>query len=138
MLLKQELGNKPLNNIEISRKCKKLFPRNFLGVFMQDSPVPDKSGYFIMNTDKVGRPGIHWISGIISGRNVYMYDSFGRLSKNIVKIFVSRMSKRGYTIHDADPTDQDQYGYTSVDCGARAISSLMIAKKYGIKQFMSL
>lgn len=105
---------------------------------MQDSKFPKTDGYSIMNTDTSGGPGIHWMALIRRGQNVYVYDSFGRLSKSVLPHFTKKMQRQGVKVHTADPTDQDQYGYESVDCGHRCISALAIAKKYGVPAFMSL
>jgi hypothetical protein len=137
-LLKQQLGDIALSDKTLNTVCKKLFNSKFLGVFMQNSNIPSKDGYIIINNDFIGGPGIHWLSGILVGKNMYIYDSFGRLGKNILPKLVARMQSKGYTIYNADTSDQDQYGNTSVDCGHRSISSLMIAQKYGIKAFMTL
>lgn len=117
---------------------KKLFKTKFNGVIMQNSKFPTKDGYTIMNNDMLGGSGIHWLAIIKKGKHIYVYDSFGRLSKNILPAFVKKMTTQGYTIHTADPTDQDQYGYTSVDCGHRCLSALMIANTKGVSQFMKL
>jgi hypothetical protein len=137
-LLKQQLGNIALSDKTLIKVCKKLFNTKFLGVFMQDSNIPTKDGYIIINNDFIGGPGIHWLSGIKSGKNLYIYDSFGRLGKNILPKLVARMKQKGYTIYNADTSDQDQYGTKSVDCGHRVLSSLLIAQKYGINAFMTL
>jgi hypothetical protein len=137
-LLKQQLGDIALSDKTLNTVCKKLFNSKFLGVFMQNSNIPSKDGYIIINNDFIGGPGIHWLSGILVGKNMYIYDSFGRLGKNILPKLVARMQAKGYTIYNADTSDQDQYGSTSVDCGHRSCSALMIAHKYGIKAFMTL
>lgn len=105
---------------------------------MQNSNIPSKDGYMIINTDFIGGSGIHWIAAYKKGKDIYIYDSFGRLGKNILPNLVKRMKQKGYTIHNTDTKDQDQHGYTSVDCGHRCISALKICKGSGIKAFMSL
>ena len=92
----------------------------------------------MINTDKKEGSGIHWCSGIKKGKNVYLYDSYGRNSSKILKMFVNKLKKKGYKIHNTDIFDYDQRGHTSSSCGHRCISSLKIADKYGIKSFMML
>ena len=105
---------------------------------MQNSPIPIRDGYFIINTDVVGGKGIHWIAIVKQSQQIYVYDSFGRQAKHIIPVFYQKMSDRKFTIFNTDTSDADQHGYTSVDCGHRSISALMIMKKYGLKSFMSL
>jgi hypothetical protein len=136
--LRQQLGNVALTDKTLKSVCSKLFGTKFLGVFMQNSRIPSKDGYMIVNNDFIGGPGIHWLACIKQGKNLYIYDSFGRLGKNILPNLVTRMKQKGYTIHNTDTTDQDQYGNKSVDCGHRCVSALMIAQNYGIRAFMTL
>ena len=104
---------------------------------MQDSKIPLKNGYMIINNDFIGNPGIHWITCIIKDKNFYIYDSFGRSGKNILPKLCTSMKGRGYNIINTD-TDQDQYGIKSVDCGHRCISALQICDKFGLPAFLSL
>jgi hypothetical protein len=136
--LRASLGNVALDGGTISRKCKQLFGSTFNGVFLQDSKFPAKDGYSVMNNDTSGGKGIHWLAVIKRGKTIYVYDSFGRLTRNILPIFTKNMKAQGFTVKTADPSDQDQYGTTSRDCGHRCISALMIAKKQGIQAFMNL
>ena len=128
----------PLDSVTIQKKGKELFKSKFIGVFSQDSPVPKRDGYMIMNNDYLGGGGIHWVAIVKQSKNIYVYDSFGRYSKNILPTFTAKMKKQGYKVHSADPSDADQHGYTSVDCGHRSLSALQIAHTKGIKKFMML
>ena len=105
---------------------------------MQNSPIPLRDGYFIINTDVIGNEGIHWIAIVKQSHNIYVYDSFGRQAKNVIPFFFQKMIDHNYKIFNTDTSDADQHGYTSVDCGHRSISALMIMKKYGLRSFMSL
>ena len=136
--LKARLGNVALSDSTVSRICRNLFKTKFLGVFMQDSNIPQRNGYMVLNNDFVGGKGIHWLAVIKTGKNVYIYDSFGRLGRNILPHFCRNLQRHGYTIHNTDTSDQDQYGNKSVDCGHRCISALKIAHRYGINAFMQL
>jgi hypothetical protein len=136
--LKSSLGNVALDDITIKKACKKLFGDKFVGVLMQNSPIPLRDGYFIINTDFVGGAGLHWMAVVKKSHNVYIFDSFGRRASNILSSFTQKMIDQGFKIHNTDLTDSDQRGYTSVDCGHRSISALKIHNKYGLKAYMSL
>lgn len=136
--LVKELGNVALDSVTLHRKGKQLFKDKFHGVLCQDSPFPSKNGYTIMNNDYVGGVGIHWVAVIKQGNNIYVYDSFGRYSRNILPTFTAKMQSRGFKVFSADPADADQFGYTSVDCGHRSLSALKIAHSKGIGAFMLL
>lgn len=136
--LRSRLGNVALTDATLNRECRKLFGSKFLGVKMQNSQVPNRDGYMIMNNDYLGGSGEHWLAIIKRGGDVFIYDSFGRLGRNILPSFVEKMNSQGFRIHNADTSDQDQYGYKSVDCGHRCISALMIADTYGVNAFLAL
>lgn len=136
--LKKQLGNVALSDSTLQRVCKRKFGSKFLGVRMQNEPFPSKSGYGIMNTDLAGGRGLHWVAVVKVGRQTYLYDSFGRRAKSIVPKFTKRVARGGSAVRNADTTDQDQYGYKSVDCGHRCISALMIADSMGTSAFMQL
>ena len=105
---------------------------------MQNSPVPIRDGYFIINTDLTGGPGIHWMAVVKQSHNVYVYDSFGRHASNLIPAFVQKMADRGLNVYNTDTSDADQFGYKSVDCGHRSISALLIFNKYGLRAYMAL
>jgi hypothetical protein len=135
--LKTRLGNVPLTDGTITTACKaKKIP--LMGVFMQNNPIPSRDGMFVMNNDTIGNAGIHWVGGVKIGKTIYIYDSFGRSNTKLLPIFTQMAKQQGYRIRNAGLNDQDQFGETSVDCGHRVISSLMIAKKYGVNSFMKL
>jgi ribosomal protein L16/L10AE len=137
--LKQELGNVPLSDVTLRKKCKQLFRAKFLGIRMQDQTFPSgKSGYGIMNTDHTGGSGIHWVAVVKTGNSTHVYDSFGRHAKNVVPTFTKSIIGRGRVVRSADPSDADQHGYTSVDCGHRCLSALMIANSHGVNEFLKL
>ena len=131
-------GYKPLDNFQIDKYCKKLFGRKYYKCLSVDSPIPKKDCYFVINTDRMSGSGIHWCSGIKKGKNVYLYDSYGRRANRILKIFVNKLKKKGYKVQNADVSDSDQRGNTSSSCGHRCISSLQIANDFGIKAFLML
>ena len=136
--LVDQLGEIALSDKQLNNICSKLFKSKFIGVFMQDSKIPAKDGYMIVNNDLLGNSGIHWLSCVKKKKDIYIYDSFGRHNSKILPIMSSTLKRQGYTIHNTDLSDQDQYGMDTVDCGHRCISSLKICNKYGLKAFMSL
>ena len=60
------LPNKPLNNFELEDAVKKLKIPNFRGVFLLDTlpKKPNKKECGIVNFDKSGGPGTHWVATI--------------------------------------------------------------------------
>ena len=119
-------------------ECKKIKGNPFLGVYMQNQMPPLRNGTFVMNNDVTTGPGIHWVSGVIEGKSIYIFDSFGRRSVNLLPIFSQKVKAKGFKIKNTDLSDNDQKGYTSVSCGHRCISSLQIYKNHGITGYKLL
>ena len=73
------LPNKPLNNFELEDAAKKLKIPNFKGVFLLDTlpKKPNKKECGIVNFDKSGGPGTHWVAWYKNGKTKIYFDSYG-------------------------------------------------------------
>ena len=71
--------NKPLNNFELEEASKKLKIKCFRGVFLLDT-LPkklNKKECGIVNFDKSGGSGTHWVAWYKNGKNKIYFDSYG-------------------------------------------------------------
>jgi hypothetical protein len=130
--LRSAFGIKALDNIELNNIGKRFIGSNFCGVYAYDQyPIhKEDCTYSIINTDNSRQPGTHWIGVYKKDKTLYIFDSFGRFSKNILKKFVKSHVAEGYKIVDINRTS-DQ-GNDQQDCGLRCITTLLLIKKYGI------
>ena len=73
------LLNKPLSNFELENKAKRLKVPSFRGVFLLDTLLekPNKKECGIVNFDKSGGPGTHWVAWYKKGRTKIYFDSYG-------------------------------------------------------------
>ena len=73
------LPNKPLNNFELEDTPKKLKIPCFRGVFLLDTlpKKPSKKECGIVNFDKSGGLGTHWVAWYKNGKNKIYFDSYG-------------------------------------------------------------
>ena len=73
------LPNKPLNNFELEDAVKKLKIPCFRGVFLLDTlpKKPSKKECGIVNFDKSGGHGTHWVAWYKNGKNKIYFDSYG-------------------------------------------------------------
>ena len=64
------LPNKPLNNFELEQAVKRLKIPYFRGVFLLDTShkKPNNKECGIVNFDKTGGPGAHWIAWYKNGK----------------------------------------------------------------------
>ena len=73
------LPNKPLSNFELEDSVKKLKIPCFRGVFLLDTlpKKPNKKECGIVNFDKRGGPGTHWVAWYKNGENKIYFDIYG-------------------------------------------------------------
>ena len=73
------LPNKPLNNFELEDAAKRLKIASFRGVFLLDilPKKPNKKECGIVNFDKSGGPGTHWVAWYKNGKTKIYFDSYG-------------------------------------------------------------
>lgn len=126
--IKKIVGNKTTYLNDLNKAGIKLLGGNFYGVYPSDK-IPKLNNIkccCILNLDKSGEPGTHWIGIYKFGNKTLCYDSFGRRHTQIIKNL--KFSGNGI-IYDTDK-DKEQKIYET-NCGARALSFLMCCKKYG-------
>ena len=73
------LPNKPLSNFELEDAAKRLKIPCFRGVFLPDT-LPkklNKKECGIVNFDKSGGPGTHWVAWYKNGKTKIYFDSYG-------------------------------------------------------------
>ena len=73
------LPNKPLSNFELEDAAKKSKIPYFMGVFLPDTlpKKPNKKECGIVNFDKSGGPGTHWVAWYKNGKTKIYFDSSG-------------------------------------------------------------
>jgi len=129
--LEKVFGSGMKTNIQLIEIAKHVFPILGNKVFRNAEYQFQKMGgkYSVMNTDNA--KGIHWVSTFQRGKNIYVFDSFGRPTKQLIPEFYKRAVKAGYTIIDTD-YDVDQKD-EQLDCGIRSLAWCIIAFHKGIK-----
>ena len=80
------LPNKPLSNFELEDAVKRLKILSFRGVFLLDMlpKKPNKKECGIVNFDKSGGPGTHWVAWYKNGKTKISFDSYGVQTPNEV------------------------------------------------------
>ena len=74
-----ELPNKPLSNLYLEDAARKLKIPSFRGVFLLDILLkkPNKKECGIVNFDKSGGSGTHWVAWYKNGKIKIYFDSYG-------------------------------------------------------------
>ena len=125
----KSMGKKALTNNEITKVCKKLFKRKYIGTYAQDDMPLGLEGYMIVNVDVTGQPGSHWVALILDKHHCYVYDSFGRKTEDLLPILEKKLEDKHIIAIDADHKPE-QFGLLSEICGQLCISWLLTCEKY--------
>ena len=99
------LPNKPLNNFELEEASKKLKIKCFRGVFLLDT-LPK---IYIVNFDKSGGSGTHWVAWYKNGRNKTYFDSYGiQPPREVIKYLGDRIN---YNTDQIQPRGEVFFGH---------------------------
>lgn len=129
----KQLGNRALYDSTIISYAKKHINR-FGGVYPSNQ-VPNKSGKYIVNTGNDKSSGIHWIALIRTKSNDYVFDSFARPTKNILKTY----NGNGRKLKESDRKDieQDDSNPSQENiCGQLSIAWLLAHQDLGLRKVM--
>jgi hypothetical protein len=122
-------GKKTTYSNELEKVCRELFGVKFKGVFASDKipRLTSLAPYCILNLDRTGEPGSHWVALAKCKDGAMLYDSFGRDDTVIIKNL--RFSGNGKII-DSDKKDVEQKT-KETNCGARCIAWLLVFNDLG-------
>ena len=124
------LGRKSTTDQQLSHIGQKLFGKKYIGTFSQDykPKVSPKTQFFIINTDRKGGPGLHWVAVVKNNNTYYIYDSFARHAHKLVPVFT-----KGKLFIESDKTDAEQRGASEI-CGVLCLAWLQIVDEFGIRK----
>lgn len=129
-IIKRKLGSNETRGDQLYNLCTQLnLP--ITGVYASDEKHKNfkNNSCFIINTDRKGESGTHWVAGVNYNKKTYLYDSFGR--NNLY--FPSLQGRRiQYTNPDKEQIQQQ------TDCGQRCISALLVFFRHGLQSYLSL
>lgn len=127
----KQLGNKPLYNDVIEKWGKKNIP-HFGGVYSSDR-IPPKAGTYIINTGSSKSRGIHWIALVRTSKSDYLYDSYSRPIKQILKKYTGR-GKKLYESDRKDIEQDDNIPSQRDICGQLSLSWLCVMRDLGLNK----
>jgi len=129
-ILENLIGNDTTWLHELDKAGKKLFGTKFSGVYPSDKiPKLTKSKcYCILNLDKSGEPGSHWIALAKVKDKIMFYDSFGRKGEKLIPTL--KLSGNGKII---DTQLDKEQKVLQTNCGARCLAWLWVFDECGSK-----
>lgn len=124
-ILSPYIGNDTTYSDDLRKKGKKIFGNKFLGVFASDEIPNLKNGQmYIANLDTSNEPGSHWIAVYKKNNKNYVYDSYGRKSRNIFNSIFKKGGNVKDTQYDAEQDENEN------NCGLRSIVALYMFKEF--------
>ncbi len=92
---------------------KRLFGNKFVGVFPSDRiPRLKNNQYVILNLDKEGKSGSHWVAVVKHNNKSFLYDSFGRRASKIIPSL--GQSRNGMVVNTELDKEQKKPNLTAV------------------------
>jgi hypothetical protein len=134
-LIKQ-LGKEVTTNEQLDRVAYKLLGSKYKGTYSVDNVPLNKNGLYIVNTDLSTSGGVHWVALKVTGKTVYVFDSFGRKSTSLLKLLVKNAKIFNKKVIDSD-YDVDQK-VSSAICGPLSLSWLLTVSQLGIKNSLKI
>lgn len=141
----KKYGRGALYNDELDKICKDYLKHKFIGTFPQDKTPLDKTGYMIINTDRAGKPGTHWVAIYSTPKVFYVYDSYSRSSISLLRILSKKLKqKKIKMIVDSDRSDAEQRDaykgkkYGSEVCGQLCCAWLFCVYDLGIRNAIKI
>lgn len=134
-VIEPKIGNTTTYADDLHKLGKILFGKQFIGVFASDK-IPNNLKHkqsVILNVDKHGEPGSHWLGVVKHNDDLFVYDSFGRESKVLVKTLLK--SGNGNVVDTDYDKEQTQ---NELNCGARSLSALVVYYLFGADFFLEI
>jgi hypothetical protein len=123
-------------DVDLDKWGRLLIGKNFRGVFMEDTvPLLSVGHMAIVNVDRAGQPGSHWMAVVQTPRGRQMFDSFGRNTADLLPTVAG-----GHSILPMAPWHKKskQLGLTDAkqplmasDCGQRSLAYLLFCHRFG-------
>lgn len=128
--IEDNIGSESTSEDELRTTGSSLLGKCFKGVFPVDKlPSLNQGQCCIINLDKTGDPGSHWVA-VYKSKSYCVYDSFGRRSSNILP----SLGRLNISDSDYDPEQR----VSEDNCGQHSICWLWCVKQLGIKNAMKI
>ena len=115
-VFENKLGTGITTSSQLNTEGEITFGDDWRGVFAQDSILP-KDGLYIVNTDRKGESGTHWMA--VNANANLLYDSYGRSKKKVLSQW-----KGEETEHDAEQSENE------FNCGQRSLAWLLVSMSF--------
>lgn len=138
-IITKNFHNNTSTNVELNKLGKEIFGKQFIGVYSIDTiPSYKNDKTLIFNLDTSDKPGSHWCGLYYLNDNIYIYDSFARSSKQILKNKIKNLKwiKKKYKIILTNSKSDQKVSETN--CGQRCLAWLCVALFHGVDKAMKV
>jgi hypothetical protein len=132
------MGNGELDSNQLTQMCRAVFKKEFNSVCAWSEYIPNKNKpYSIVNTNN--ETGEHWLGAYTEdGKTVYVYDSFARNLKRIMRDWYDLSKQLGFKLvfvnKGKDQSDKSGNTPAQINCGLRSYVWIYCVKLYGINK----
>ncbi len=129
----ETLGDGRTMDSQLTAFGKLVIGRTFKGVFASDQ-IPKLTGrgtsYMIVNVDKAGMSGSHWLGMVAKGKRVYYYDSFGRPIQSLIPDTARKLRSESKSISSS--ASEPEQSIIEDNCGQRTMAWLILFHRLGV------
>ena len=133
----KQMGREETSDTQLRVMGDKLLGRRFIGVYPQDKIPLGRTGLIIANTDTSDGPGVHWVALVLTPKTIYVFDSFARSTKQLLKVLSKNAKHKKINIVDSDRSDAEQRDSSSL-CGQLCLSWLCVVKQLGVRSALRI
>ena len=134
-----KVGRDETSDTQLRGIGNELLGRRFIGVYPQDKIPLGRTGLIIANTDTSNGPGVHWVAMVLTPKTIYVFDSFARATKQLMKILSKNAKHKQIKIVDSDRSDAEQRDESSLSvCGQLCLAWLCVVKQVGVRSALRI
>jgi hypothetical protein len=134
-VLYEELGHADTESEQLDKIGRREFGTHWSGVHPQDRVKLRPNSYCIVNTDTHDKPGLHWMAVYTTKNHAYIYDSYARPVKTLVRHLIDNINEHGFILGKTDKVHHmEQIGYSSGVCGQNSMAFLLVVRDLGIRK----
>lgn len=108
--------------------------QQFSGVYASDtvpSELSQGTHYFIVNRDRDGQPGSHWVGVVVKRGRLYYYDSFGRPMAQLMPSLTTFRRNGGLIATNPNERSAPEQSVKEMNCGSRSMAWLILFHRLG-------
>ena len=133
----KQMGREATSDTQLRVIGNEVLGRRFIGVYPQDEIPLGRTGLIIASTDTSNGPGVHWVAMVLTPKTIYVFDSFARSTKQLLKVLSKNAKHKQIKIVDSDRSDAEQRDESAL-CGQLCLAWLCVVKQLGVRSALRI